>query len=129
MRDKFLGYFETPQVSASTLLPALSIQQTYYLLLRDAHITPKLTGSLVLSPVLSLSRLEMMSSDDATAVPPLQAAQHQIAKLQRQYQQTLDKWTPHILQRWLGTLGLVALFMLRIVLSQGVRCIFSICLV
>ncbi|KAI5986855.1 retrieval of early ER protein Rer1 [Pisolithus albus] len=61
----------------------------------------------------------MMSSDEPTAPPPLAAAQLQFAKLQRQYQQTLDRWTPHVLQRWLGTLGLLILFMLRIVLSQG----------
>lgn len=60
-----------------------------------------------------------MSSDEPTAPPPLAAAQLQFAKLQRQYQQTLDRWTPHVLQRWLGTLGLLILFMLRIVLSQG----------
>jgi len=62
----------------------------------------------------------MMSSDEPTAPPTLQAAQAQISKLQRQYQQTLDRWTPHVLQRWLGTLALLITFMLRIVLSQGV---------
>ncbi|KIM63977.1 hypothetical protein SCLCIDRAFT_116307 [Scleroderma citrinum Foug A] len=61
----------------------------------------------------------MMSSDEPTAPPTLQAAQAQISKLQRQYQQTLDRWTPHVLQRWLGTLALLITFMLRIVLSQG----------
>lgn len=60
-----------------------------------------------------------MSSDEPTAPPPLAAAQAQFAKLQRQYQQTLDRWTPHVLQRWLGTFGLLSLFMLRIVLSEG----------
>ncbi|KAI6009837.1 retrieval of early ER protein Rer1 [Pisolithus marmoratus] len=61
----------------------------------------------------------MMSSDEPVAPPPLAAAQSQLAKLQRQYQQTLDRWTPHVLQRWFGTLGLLTIFMLRIVLSQG----------
>ncbi|KAI6111963.1 retrieval of early ER protein Rer1 [Pisolithus croceorrhizus] len=61
----------------------------------------------------------MMSSDEPAAPPPLAAAQLHLAKLQRQYQQTLDRWTPHVLQRWLGTFGLLIIFMLRIVLSQG----------
>ncbi|KAI6007708.1 retrieval of early ER protein Rer1 [Pisolithus orientalis] len=61
----------------------------------------------------------MMSSDEPAAPLPLAAAQLQFAKLQRQYQQTLDRWTPHVLQRWLGTLGLLIIFMLRIVLSEG----------
>ncbi|KAJ8589651.1 retrieval of early ER protein Rer1 [Rhizopogon salebrosus TDB-379] len=60
----------------------------------------------------------MMSSDEPTSTP-LHAAQASLSKLQRQYQQTLDRWTPHVLQRWLATLGLLAVFMLRIVLSQG----------
>ena len=50
-------------------------------------------------------------------------------KAQRQYQKILDRWTPHVLQRWLATLGLLSLFMLRIVLSHGVsvhiiHCVF-----
>jgi hypothetical protein len=61
----------------------------------------------------------MMSSDEPASTP-LQTVQASISKAQRQYQQTLDRWTPHMLQRWLATLGLLALFMLRIVLSQGV---------
>ena len=39
---------------------------------------------------------------------------------ERQYQQLLDRWTPHTLNRWLATAGLLAVFFLRIVLSQGV---------
>ncbi|KAF8435017.1 retrieval of early ER protein Rer1 [Boletus edulis BED1] len=60
----------------------------------------------------------MMSSDDPASTP-LQTLQASISNVQRQYQQTLDRWTPHILQRWLATLGLLVLFMLRIVFSQG----------
>ncbi|KAF8484093.1 retrieval of early ER protein Rer1 [Gautieria morchelliformis] len=37
----------------------------------------------------------------------------------RQYQALLDRSAPHILQRWLTTFGLVSLFVLRIVFSQG----------
>ena len=61
----------------------------------------------------------MMSSDEPASTP-LHTVQTSISKAQRQYQQTLDRWTPHVLQRWLATFGLLALFMLRIVLSQGV---------
>ncbi|EPT00332.1 hypothetical protein FOMPIDRAFT_1023734 [Fomitopsis schrenkii] len=38
---------------------------------------------------------------------------------QRQYQQLLDRITPFVLYRWVGTAGLLAVFGLRIVLSQG----------
>ncbi|KAG2159148.1 retrieval of early ER protein Rer1 [Suillus bovinus] len=60
----------------------------------------------------------MMSSDEP-GTTPFHSAQVSFSKFQRQYQQTLDRWTPHVLQRWLATLCLLALFMLRIVLSQG----------
>jgi hypothetical protein len=62
----------------------------------------------------------MMSSDEPASTP-LHTVQASFSKIQRQYQQTLDRWTPHVLQRWLATLGLLAVFMLRIVLSQGVN--------
>ncbi|KAF8070750.1 retrieval of early ER protein Rer1 [Lyophyllum atratum] len=66
-----------------------------------------------------------MSSSDAQfsssgADPsPAQNISAHYSKLQRQYQQVLDRWTPHVLQRWLSTAGLLALFFLRIVLAQG----------
>ncbi|KAG1781936.1 retrieval of early ER protein Rer1 [Suillus placidus] len=60
----------------------------------------------------------MMSSDEP-GVTPFHSAQASFSKFQRQYQQTLDRWTPHVVQRWLSTFCLLALFMLRIVLSQG----------
>lgn len=66
----------------------------------------------------------MMSSDEPASTP-VQTVQAFVSKVQRQYQQNLDRWTPHVLQRWLATLGLLALFMLRIVLSEGV----SVCIV
>ncbi|KAG5652852.1 hypothetical protein H0H81_003415 [Sphagnurus paluster] len=40
-------------------------------------------------------------------------------RLLARYQQTLDRWTPHVLQRWLSTAALLAVFLLRIVLAQG----------
>lgn len=61
----------------------------------------------------------MMDSDEPSSTP-VAAVTAQFTKLQRAYQQTLDRWTPHMLNRWLGTAGLLAVFMLRIVLSQGV---------
>jgi hypothetical protein len=61
----------------------------------------------------------MMSASDMEQTP-VQNLQGQFTRVQRQYQQFLDRWTPHILQRWLATAGLLALFFLRIVFSQGV---------
>ncbi|KAJ6495772.1 retrieval of early ER protein Rer1 [Mycena vitilis] len=54
--------------------------------------------------------------DQATPVEKLRG---QFSTVQRQYQQLLDRWTPHTLNRWLATAGLLSLFLLRIVLSQG----------
>ena len=57
--------------------------------------------------------------------PPLQPLEVHITKWRRKYQQTLDKLTPHMYQRWAGTAGLIGLFLLRIVFSQGVSSLFS----
>lgn len=62
----------------------------------------------------------MSSSDTGTDSSPVQNISAQYSKMQRQYQQVLDRLTPHMLYRWLGTAGLLAVFMLRIVLAQGV---------
>jgi len=63
-----------------------------------------------------------MMSDSGSNVDasPVQNISAQYTKIKRQYQQTLDRWTPHILQRWLATVGLLAIFMLRILIAQGV---------
>ncbi|KIM40285.1 hypothetical protein M413DRAFT_446465 [Hebeloma cylindrosporum] len=62
----------------------------------------------------------MMSDSGSGLEPsPMQNVTAQYVKIQRQYQQILDRWTPHMLQRWLATAGLLALFFLRIVLAQG----------
>jgi len=60
----------------------------------------------------------MMDSDEPTS-SPFDGLRAQYSKLHRQYQQTLDRWTPHMLNRWLGTAALLAVFLLRIVLAQG----------
>lgn len=39
----------------------------------------------------------------------------------RKYQALLDRSTPHVMERWLGTLGLFILFGLNVVFRQGVR--------
>jgi len=58
----------------------------------------------------------------SSSLPPaLQPAYAQYTKLMRQYRQLLDRSAPHVLYRWLGTLGVVLVFFLRIVFAQGVR--------
>ena len=63
-----------------------------------------------------------MMSDSGSGLEstPFQNVTAQFTKIQRQYQQILDRWTPHVLYRWLSTAGLLSLFFLRIVLAQGV---------
>ncbi|EEB90712.1 hypothetical protein MPER_11046 [Moniliophthora perniciosa FA553] len=62
-----------------------------------------------------------MMSDSGSGVDPspIQNISASYTKLQRQYQQILDRWTPYTLHRWLATGGLLIIFMLRIVLAQG----------
>ncbi|KAI0343681.1 retrieval of early ER protein Rer1 [Trametopsis cervina] len=60
----------------------------------------------------------MMNSEPANDTP-FQPISVQYTKFQRQYQHLLDRITPFVLYRWLGTLGVLFVFMLRIVLSQG----------
>ena len=63
----------------------------------------------------------MSSSDPGTpSTGSFAPVSQQYSKFNRQYQQLLDKVTPFVLYRWLGTAGLLALFFLRIVLAQGV---------
>ncbi|KAF7321526.1 Protein RER1 [Mycena kentingensis (nom. inval.)] len=58
----------------------------------------------------------MMSEVEST---PVQNIQGQFSRINRQYQQLLDRWTPHTLNRWLATGALLLVFFLRIVLAQG----------
>jgi len=68
-----------------------------------------------------LLRFVMMSdSGSAFETTPVEKFTGHFKKVQRQYQQTLDRWTPHVIGRWLSTGGLLALFFLRIVFAQGV---------
>jgi hypothetical protein len=64
-----------------------------------------------------------MSSSDASgeASASLQNIPATYARLKRQYQQTLDRVTPHIMYRWIGTTVTIAVFELRILYAQGVR--------
>ncbi|KJA27792.1 hypothetical protein HYPSUDRAFT_34941 [Hypholoma sublateritium FD-334 SS-4] len=61
----------------------------------------------------------MSDSGSGLEPTPFQNVTAQFTKIQRQYQQILDRWTPHMLYRWLSTAGLLSLFFLRIVLAQG----------
>ncbi|KAK2463135.1 hypothetical protein APHAL10511_004790 [Amanita phalloides] len=62
-----------------------------------------------------------MSSSDGLEgdTTPLQNITAQYTKLQRQYQQILDRWTPYSFYRWLGTAALLTIFILRILIVQG----------
>lgn len=66
----------------------------------------------------------MSSSDVEPASGPLKPLTDQYYKSMRQYQILLDKITPFVLNRWLSTAGLFVVFLLRIVVAQGV-CVFS----
>ncbi|KAH7875385.1 retrieval of early ER protein Rer1 [Lentinula edodes] len=61
----------------------------------------------------------MSATDTGVEPSPVQNISAAYTRVTRQYQQILDRWTPHIMYRWLGTAGILSLFFLRIVLSQG----------
>jgi len=63
--------------------------------------------------------MEPGMSDQPSLSGPLASLMQTYTKFQRQYQHTLDRITPFALYRWVGTAGLLAVFFLRIVLSQG----------
>ena len=71
-----------------------------------------------------------MMSDSGSGVEssPVQNITAQYTKIHRLYQQILDRWTPFMLYRWLATAGLLCVFLLRIVLAQGVSllCILAL---
>ncbi|GBE80731.1 retrieval of early ER protein Rer1 [Sparassis latifolia] len=58
----------------------------------------------------------MMSSSEPGAPASLSL---QYSRVQRQYQQILDRVTPFVLYRWLSFAGLLLLFILRIFVVQG----------
>ncbi|KAJ3868296.1 retrieval of early ER protein Rer1 [Lentinula novae-zelandiae] len=61
----------------------------------------------------------MSATDTGVEPSPVQNISAAYTRVTRQYQQILDRWTPYIMYRWLGTAGILSLFFLRIVLSQG----------
>ncbi|KDQ55218.1 hypothetical protein JAAARDRAFT_37746 [Jaapia argillacea MUCL 33604] len=63
--------------------------------------------------------MEAGNADSTAFQGPLTPLVQHYTKLQRQYQQTLDRITPFGLYRWIGTAGLLGVFLLRILLSQG----------
>lgn len=65
----------------------------------------------------------MMSASEANgeAGTPFERFNAEKTRLKRVYQHYLDRVVPHVVERWLGSAVLLALFELRIVMSQGVR--------
>lgn len=65
----------------------------------------------------------MMSASEANgeAGTPFERFNAEKTRLTRVYQYYLDRVVPHVLERWLGAVVLLALFELRIIVSQGVR--------
>ncbi|VDC05650.1 unnamed protein product [Peniophora sp. CBMAI 1063] len=63
----------------------------------------------------------MMSASEANgeAGTPFERFNAETVRLKRVYQHYLDRVVPHVVERWLGAAVLLALFELRIVVSQG----------
>lgn len=104
LRRKWLGIREAP-------------------LLGDASFQSTLSPS-PLPHHLLLSYFTMMRAEDSDglgsqAPPQIQQFIASTSRLQQRYQSLLDQTTPYPLHRWSATAGLLFLFMLRIILSQG----------
>jgi len=61
----------------------------------------------------------MSATDSGVEPSPVQNVSAAYSRLSRQYQQILDRWTPYTMYRWVGTAGVLSVFFLRIVFSQG----------
>ncbi|KAF5348656.1 hypothetical protein D9758_006780 [Tetrapyrgos nigripes] len=63
----------------------------------------------------------MSATDSGSGVEPspIQNLTANYARLQRRYQQILDRLTPHMLYRWVGFAAILGVFFLRIVMAQG----------
>ncbi|XVE56070.1 hypothetical protein DITRI_Ditri03aG0207500 [Diplodiscus trichospermus] len=60
--------------------------------------------------------MEGLGDDAATAVAPLAKWK---SDLSRTFQHYLDRSTPHLTERWLGTLAIAAIYVLRVYFVQG----------
>ncbi|KZT72275.1 retrieval of early ER protein Rer1 [Daedalea quercina L-15889] len=60
-----------------------------------------------------------MNSNEPSTPGPGANVSMKLNDAQRQYQQLLDRITPFVLYRWLSTAGLLSIFVLRIIFSQG----------
>ncbi|KAM5576629.1 protein RER1A [Rosa sericea] len=59
------------------------------------------------------------AEDPSSRGSPLDAVQAWSFGVSRRYQHLLDKTTPHVLHRWLGTLGVALVYVLRVYFVQG----------
>ncbi|XP_015604432.1 protein RER1 isoform X2 [Cephus cinctus] len=61
----------------------------------------------------------MMQDEDLSGPPKRNVFSQAITRISQIYQNYLDLWTPHAISRWIFAVFLLALFLLRIVLTQG----------
>lgn len=59
------------------------------------------------------------SSAAALSSSPAAAFSRWSFSVSRRYQHLLDKWTPHVLRRWIACLGVALVYALRVYLVQG----------
>ena len=58
-----------------------------------------------------------------------QMVQEHTNKYARRFQMILDRSTPMVVERWLGTLGVFLLFALNVILRQGVSTFSLTCVI
>jgi len=63
--------------------------------------------------------MDPSSTDESSITTAFQPVFAKVKQYQKIYQSYLDHSVPHVLHRWLSTAGLIALFLLRVVLAQG----------
>ena len=62
------------------------------------------------------------SSPSSLNLGPLEPVRDHYNKYARIYRQQLDRSAPHVANRWFATAGILTVFMIRIVIAQGVSC-------
>ncbi|PRQ48056.1 putative retrieval of early ER protein Rer1 [Rosa chinensis] len=68
---------------------------------------------------LAASSSSSSAEDLSSRGSPLDAVQAWSFGVSRRYQHLLDKTTPHVLHRWLATLGVALVYVLRVYFVQG----------
>ncbi|KAE8674505.1 Protein RER1B [Hibiscus syriacus] len=82
-------------------------------------ISSEMGTDVVVEKVLTFDYSRLKWKDKGTKLPRLAPIAKWKSEFSRTFQFCLDRSTPHITERWLGTLAVAAIYVLRVYLLQG----------